>query len=281
MVAASLANARSLWPTMTSRQTVQLARHCAQPINDDGTLAPYGTILSASEADTTWGQGVFSLECLFDADGALFNPIMQQKSATNAVRTSTQISGRQLRGILSLAGTRSHLSLTDIFSRTFTFSRHVDRHELSFAPENISGLYGTQDGVFGLIWKNIGVAMKIEDNEFFGSYGTGDFKFGDTMIIMLQLGHEFQMNERFHVSLHGQSAWGQMQSARGSAVSDAEGHTHQLQAGFFYRQGSLKTSLAATYNFGVRGNIELAEFGVLKLTPRSEIIAQAHISLSF
>ena len=79
VVAAILANARLLWPRMTSRQIVRLAQYCARPINPDGSLAAWGSILDENTASDIWGQGVLSTECFYDENNTLRNPMTQKR----------------------------------------------------------------------------------------------------------------------------------------------------------------------------------------------------------
>ncbi len=266
MVASLLANAKLLWPDMTGQQTVQLAQYCARPINDDGTLAPWGMILNAEQANDIWGQGVFSVECLYAQNGALNNPI----------------TGVSLRGSLRLTGTGNSLTLADQFSRSYSFSRNGGMMKLSFLPAQTSGAFITKKNIIGFAWRNIALGIQAEKNDFLGIQGTQDFRIGETMIVMAQLGHRFQINENINISLYGLSAWGKMsRPAISSVVRKAQGHTHQVGAEFSYRQDGFQARLAIIHRFGITADIDLGDFGRLHLSPKSENHVKALLAWNF
>ncbi len=270
IVAASLANARLLWPDMTSRQTVRLAQFCARPINPDGSLQPWGTILDEDEASDDWGQGVFSVECFFDTRGALINRI------TNA----------PLSGGLVLQGTTSELRLTDQFGRDSLFSAKRGATFVPTLPDHISGFFATPEGVLGYMWnEHVALALSHEENGFFGSYGTGDFAFGDTYTIIVRLGHQWSQQWSAHEStyfgLHAQSVYGQMDSASSSLVGKAEGHTHQFTAMVGYQSNIVKASLSVTHALGIMGDIDIVGFDNLSLAPQASTAAKFKLTTSF
>ncbi len=270
IVSASLASARALWPAMTSRQTIELAFFCARPVNADGSLAPWGTILTEEEADNDLGQGVFSVECLFNERGALRNPITDEVIA----------------GGLSLRGTASSFRLTDQFGRTSLLSKSSGAAFVPIVPDHVSGFFATPDGVMGFIWsEHIALALSQEANGFFGSYGTGDFTFGDTYAIIARLGHQWSLSKQADIGFHVQSVFGQMTRASGSLVRKAEGHTHQITAKMNYRLGKMKASFSLTRAFGVRGEIDIAGPDNLSLNlslkPKPETIASFKLTSNF
>ena len=273
-VSSLLANARLLWPSMTSRQTVDLARFCARPINEDGSLGDYGETLSESQASDIWGQGVFSVECLYDRSGALFNPI-------TGTRLGARDTGRRLSGEIVFNGARANLFLRDIFSRDFSFSRPWSAPLLSFAPEHVAGLYGTEEGVFGLAWRGIALAARIEKNGFFGSYGFHDFALGDTFAVIAQAGHRFHLSEGWRLSLFGQSSWGRMRAAPRSLVIGARGHAHQLMASADYDGERTHFEISVLHHFGVRGRLRLLDFGDFSFAPRRRSVIQLRVSHLF
>ncbi len=274
MVSASLASARALWPAMTSRQTIELAFFCARPVNADGTLAPWGNILTEEEADNDLGQGVFSVECLFNERGALRNPITDEVIA----------------GGLSLRGTASSFRLTDQFGRTSLLSKSSGAAFVPIVPDHVSGFFATPDGVMGFIWsEHIALALSQEANGFFGSYGTGDFTFGDTYAIIARLGHQWSLggflSKQADIGFHVQSVYGQMTRASGSLVRKAAGHTHQITAKMNYRLGKMKASFSLTRAFGVRGEVDIAGPDNLSLNlslkPKPETIASFKLTSNF
>ena len=266
MVSSLLANALLLWPTMTSPQIVELAQRCARPINADGTLGAWGDRLSPSEASDLWGQGVFSVECLYATNGLLTNPI------TNVA----------LRGSLSLSGTTSALTLADQVGRTYSLSQQAGAARLSFLPTGISSAFATGQNIIAIAWRNVALGMRIEENGFFGTQGTQDFRIGDSMILMMQLSHHFNINNNMAVSFYGLSTWGKMtQPASASVVRKARGHAHQIGTAWSYRKGGFQAKLGIIHAFGVTANIDLDALGRLHLSPKNETRIKTSISLSF
>ena len=266
VVAGILASARALWPGMTSRQTVQLAQFCARPINADGTFGNWGTILTEETASDIWGQGVLSVECVYDSSGALVNPI-----------TNTRLVGTMI-----LQGTTSQLRLTDQFGRDTLFSRTQGAALVPVLPDHHAGFFATKEGVLGFMWsEHIALAFSQEENGFFGSYGTGDFAFGDTYAIIARLGHQWAVNKKFDIGFHVQSIYGQMTPAGSSIVRKAEGHTHQFTAKLDYHAGGLNASISLTHALGIRGKIDINSMDDLALKPRPVTTARFAASIAF
>ena len=265
IVASALANARLLWPSMTSRQTVRLAQYCARPINSDGTLQPWGTILTETTASDVWGQGVFSVECLFESNGALRNPITNQRLA----------------GRLAVRGATSTLSLTDQFGRDYQLVDNKKGFPLINLPD-VSGFFATPERILGYQWSEHFIfAVRHEENEFFGSYGIGDFELGDSWTGIIQLGYRWDLTAHSYIGLSAQSSYGVMRAARRSVVRDARGHAHQLKAGLGYRRGALKADFALSYHTGLMGRMAIADHGNLSLAPQASALAEVNFAARF
>ena len=255
LVSAQLANARLLWPNMTSEQTLELARYCARPVRSDGTLGAWGTILTAEQADDNLGQGVFSVECLYNANGALRNPI----------------TGIQLTGVMSLRGVENVLRLSDAFGRSYTLSENVGGAHLPLLPMKPDKIVFGTDRVIGFGLSFINMGFRFDENEFFGTRGTGDFIIGDSFNVFLQLSHRLAF-DRFYLDLYMLSVWARMNPVLRSVVREAQGFNHQLTArlGYHFAEGRANVFTEWTHNFGVSGKVVLADVGVMTLRPRAQ-----------
>jgi hypothetical protein len=254
LVASQLANARLLWPAMTSVQTLELARYCARPVQADGSLGAWGTILSEAQADDTLGQGVFSVECLYNENGALFNPI----------------TGQGVRGSLGFRGTRSTLILVDPFGRDYALSGNRGGLLLNHLPIKSEDLLFENAGLAGLSLPFVSVGFNIDEKQFLGTRGIGDFAVGNSYNVFLQLSHQLTANN-FYLNLFALSIWANMLPDSRSLIRSASGFSHQLSmhAGYSSQSRRLNTVLELTHNFGVAGELRFAGYGSVDLVPRA------------
>ena len=267
LVSSLLANARLLWPSMTSVQTLNLARFCARPVQADGSLGAWGTILTNEQADDNFGQGVFSVECLYAENGALFNPITEQSIV----------------GSLGVRGTSTAVLLADTFGREYPLSQNRGGITLPLlAKPKEDEIFFGQNNILGVAWSGMNLGVRVDENQFFGSQGTGDFRMGDSYVVFLQLSHRFDIDD-FYLDIYGLSVWADMYPAARSVVTDAQGFSHQISARAGYQdQGlGLDAMVEVLHNFGVDGKLTLAGYGNIDLVPAANTQVRLHFTQHF
>ena len=221
-----------LWPSLTSKQIIDLVKSSVIDLGEPGP-------------DAKFGLGMFSVQSLFAPSGEVIDPT-----------TISSITS----GYLSLP-VKEKFEVTgyDDFQRDYT----IETNTFTFVPsvlnqKDIEGFYpfvsNGNNGFEGIMYRNktMSFSVRRESNRFLGGYGTGSYSLGDTLWYSFGLNHS---NQNFKINalvVHGE-----MSQEDNSIVGDIEGTYGTVFFNYKTEYNKISFSFNASYRTPVWMNLEL------------------------
>ncbi len=267
LVFGTLVNIRYVWPHLTNRQLVKLA--CETAI-DLGNPAVNGCgQFSVSAIWLPTGDLVDPAELLPVARGdiavsgaSVSEPVVVKGYENNEFARDYEIS-------VPLSASSSSLRIEPSVSWN-SIKSMIDFRDSGYlsvpvvdggsAAHLFKGAFFFMNGQYGVGRAGIShtsgfsVAFERETDSFFGSVGSGSYRFGDTNKVIASFDRYFGLGDTYGIGVGAAAAYGEVDPVY-SLIKSARGHAQTARVSFMRRKKNFDVGVEFNYSTGLKGDI--------------------------
>ncbi len=266
----TLVNLRYEWPHLTNQQLVKLACVTAVDLGDPGN-------------DPVYGCGQFSVSAIWLPTGDLVDPaellpVARGDIAVSGASVSEPVVvkgyennefARDYEISVPLSASSSSLRIEPSVSWN-SIKSMIDFRDSGYlsvpvvdggsAAHLFKGAFFFMNGQYGVGRAGIShtsgfsVAFERETDSFFGSVGSGSYRFGDTNKVIASFDRYFGLGDTYGIGVGAAAAYGEVDPVY-SLIKSARGHAQTARVSFMRRKKNFDVGVEFNYSTGLKGDI--------------------------